>query len=227
MKMPVPDHYVPALRFRWLTQCYDPVIALTVRERTFKQQLITQATLSNHHALLDVGCGTGSLAIWVKDRYPLAEVYALDGDNKILSIARHKAQQANTLIQFDEGYAEALPYRDETFDRVVSSLFFHHLLRPQKQNTLMEILRVLKPGGECHIADWGKPTNRLMRLLFYSIQLLDGFATTRDHVDGLLPVLINDSGFENVTEHPEIQTLFGTLSLISACKPEQGNDQRG
>jgi ubiquinone/menaquinone biosynthesis C-methylase UbiE len=220
MKTNMTDNYVPALRFHWLTLLYDPVIALTVRERTFRQQLIDQAKLSDDHKILDVGCGTGTLAIWIKQRYPLADICALDGDKEILSIAARKAKKAGVDIQFNSGLSDAVPHEDNMFDRLVSTLFFHHLTLAQKQDTLTELLRVLKPGGELHIADWGKPANPLMRLLFYQIQLLDGFTTTRDNVQGQLPLLIKQSGFELVTHHHDLQTIFGTLSFISARKSE-------
>ena len=140
----------------------------------------------------------------------------MDGDLKILSIAQRKAQVGGMDIQFDHGMSFDLPYPDASFDRVLSSLFFHHLIRHNKERTLREILRVLKPKGELHIADWGKAANPIMRVLFYSIQLLDGFETTEDNVQGLLPELIENSGFSGVSRRREIATIFGTLALYSA-----------
>ena len=54
--------YIPALRFRWLTNFYDPVVSLTTRESKFKSLLITFADIQNGEAVLDIGCGTGILA---------------------------------------------------------------------------------------------------------------------------------------------------------------------
>ncbi|WP_149029983.1 class I SAM-dependent methyltransferase, partial [Effusibacillus lacus] len=78
---------------------------------------------------------------------------------------------------------------------VLSSLFFHHLTRENKSRTLAEVHRVLKPGGEIHIADWGRPRSALMRTAFFLVQMLDGFATTKDNADGLIPQLLLESGF--------------------------------
>ncbi len=213
------EHYIPALRYDWLTALYDPVIRLTTRERTFKERLIRQADIRNDAEVLDLGCGTGTLAIWVKKLYPQARVTGLDGDLKILSIAQRKAQVSGMDIQFDHGMSFDLPYPDASFDRVLSSLFFHHLTRHNKERTLREILRVLKPKGELHIADWGKASNPIMRALFYSVQVLDGFETTEDNVRGLLPELIENSGFSGVSRRGEIATIFGTLALYSAVSP--------
>ncbi len=111
-----------------------------------------------------------------------------------------------------------LPYPDNYFDRVVSSLFFHHLTLAQKERTLSELLRVLKPGSELHIADWGEPNNLLMKILFYQVQFLDGFETTRENVNGMLPMLIRNTGYVEVQQHNEYNTMFGTLVLLSAKK---------
>ena len=62
--------YVPALGFDWLTRFYDPLLALTLREKTLKDRLIAQAAIAPGHAVLDVGCGTGTLAILAKTRQP-------------------------------------------------------------------------------------------------------------------------------------------------------------
>ncbi|MEO5676568.1 MAG: methyltransferase domain-containing protein, partial [Usitatibacter sp.] len=108
-----------------------------------------------------------------------------------------------------------LPFPDGVFDAVVSSLFFHHLLRPDKRAALLEIARVIRPGGRLFIADWGQPANLASRLLFLAVQLLDGFATTRDSVEGVLPALMTDSGFEDVRIARQFATALGTLAIYS------------
>jgi ubiquinone/menaquinone biosynthesis C-methylase UbiE len=217
--MPNATHYVPALRFEALTRFYDPVVALTTRERSFKQRLLAQAALEPKHEVLDLGCGTGTLAIWAAQAEPSARVTALDGDPTVLKRAREKAERADVSIQFDQGLSYELPYASQSFDRVLSSLFFHHLLPADKERTLAEVFRVLRAGGELHIADWGRPTSSLMRLLFFSIQLLDGFPNTQQHVAGELSLLFQSSGFDQVAVRAEFATVYGTLALYSARKP--------
>jgi SAM-dependent methyltransferase len=85
------EPYIPALRFRWLTAVYDPVVALTTRERTFKHRLLSQAQIEPGMRVLDLGCGTGTLAVWLKQRTPAAEVVGLDADPAVLALARRKA----------------------------------------------------------------------------------------------------------------------------------------
>jgi SAM-dependent methyltransferase len=111
-----------------------------------------------------------------------------------------------------------LPYADESFDRVVSSLFFHHLTRENKLKTLREVWRVLKRGGGLHIADWGLPANFLMQIASRGIELLDGAETTSDNFKGLLPKLTAEAGFESVAEINYYNTLFGTIRLLESHK---------
>jgi SAM-dependent methyltransferase len=217
--MSAQDSYVPALGYRWLTGLYDPVVRLTTREATFKSALLDQAQLRPGQRVLDLACGTATLTIAAHQRQPAAELTGLDGDPEILRIARDKAQRAGMQLQFDESLSHALPYADGHFDAVLCSLFFHHLDRAAKLATLREVLRVLRPGGALHVADWGRAQEPLMRLAFYGIQLLDGFRTTEDNVRGLLPQFMTDSGFTGVRETRRFRTVFGTLSLYRADRP--------
>ena len=211
--------YVPALRFRWLTPFYDAVVSSTTRERSFKQALIRQARFEPAQQVLDLACGTGTLAIWIKQHQPQADIVGVDGDPAILFLAVRKAQKASVTVQFDHALSYSLPYPADRFDRVVSSLFFHHLSWEDKERTAQELFRVLKPGAELHVADWGRPTNALMRGLFLFIQLLDGFKNTQDNVSGKLVTAFEKAGFVEVSQRQTFGTLFGTMALYSAVKP--------
>lgn len=215
------DHrgYLPALRYHWLTTFYDPLLRWTLRESAFKRHLAKQARVEKGHRVLDLGCGTGTLAILIKSHHPAAEVLGLDADPKVLAVARAKAVRARLDVRFDQGMAFELPYPDASFDRVISSLLFHHLTRENKKQTLREVFRVLRLGGELHVADWGKAQNSLMRMAFLLVQVLDGFETTVDNVAGLLPEFFRAAGFKDIQESGQYMTVVGTLSLYSARKP--------
>ena len=198
---------------------YDSIVQLTTREGRFKQALLKQACVQDRYRVLDLGCGTGTLALMVKRAYPSAEVLGLDADLEALELARTKIAKTGIEVRLDQGLASALPYTNDSFDRVLSSLFFHHLSSELKEEAMREVVRVLRPGGEFHIADWGKPTSPTMRLAFLGVQVLDGFATTADNVRGLLPDLLWRAGFAKVEITGCFSTLFGTLSLYCALKP--------
>lgn len=206
--------YIPALGFEWLTPLYDPVMLL-MRESTFKRSLVEQANIKNGYWVLDLGCGTATLTILIKKAYPGAEVTGLDGDPKILEIAGTKVARAGLDISLDRGMSFELPYPDRSFDRVVSSLVFHHLTREDKARTFKEIFRVLSPGGELHVADFGKPHNALMYLISLVFRHLE---EAGDNINGLLPGMFRKAGFDRVEETASYMTPFGTLSLYKARK---------
>jgi ubiquinone/menaquinone biosynthesis C-methylase UbiE len=218
MKPDLPQNYVPALRFSWLTKIYDPIVRWTTRESLFKKRLVAKSGLQSGARVLDLACGTGTLALLIKNQYPDVEVIGIDGDENILGIARSKMDNDTARIQFDQGFATEMPYAEAEFDRVFSTLFFHHLNDQDKQVVFSETYRTLKIGGVLYIADWGRPNNILMRLFFYIVQLLDGFTNTRANVEGRLPKYIRDAGFKNVEVFNSINTLLGTLCLIRAEK---------
>lgn len=212
------ERYIPALGYDVLTPLYDAVVRVTVREKKFKTALIEQANFADGQHVLDLACGTGTLAVLIKKAYLKVQVTAIDGDAKILAIAKSKATKEGVDVQFDEGLSFELPYTAESFDRVVSSLFFHHLTRGDKLKTLREVWRVLKSEGELHIADWGLPSNFLMKVASSGIELLDGAEMTADNFRGLLPSLVAEAGFREVEETQHFDSLFGTVRLIQAKK---------
>ncbi len=212
------EEYIPALAYDFLTPFYDTVVGWTTRETLFKNALVEQAGLEPGQRILDLACGTGTLTLLLKRRAPRAEVVGIDGDSKILSIAKRKASADDAAIRFDQGMSFDLPYADGSFDRVVSSLFFHHLSEENKRKTLSEVGRVLKGDGELHIADWGRPANLLTKMGSRFIQMLDGSETTADNFEGRLPSIVADAGFDCVEQVREFNSLFGTIRLVRAVK---------
>ena len=211
--------YLPALRFSALTRIYDPVVRATSREGRFKEMLVEQAAPAAGQRILDLGCGTGTLAIQVKGRQPGAEVVGLDADPEMLGRARAKAEQAGVELRLAEGMSDELPFEDGSFDRVLSTLFFHHLDPEPKRCTAREITRVLRRGGELHVADWGAPADPLMAAAFLSIRMLDGFENTADNVHGELPRIFEEAGLEHAEQTDRLRTVLGTLALCRADRP--------
>jgi SAM-dependent methyltransferase len=213
-----PRPYVPALGREGLTGLYDPVLRLTTRERAFKERLLEQASLRAGMDVLDLGSGTGTLAIWAAARVPGARFTGLDGDPKVVARAREKARRADADVRFEQGLADEVPYPDASFDRVLSSLFFHHLPPEGKRGAIREVRRVLRPGGELHVADWGPPTDPLMNALSVPIRVLDGFEPTRENFAGALPAVFEEAGLERVRMHGRMRTVFGALAFYSAAR---------
>jgi len=213
LKMITQAKYIPALSFSWLTPLFDLFIKLGMRERSFKRRLIQQANIRSGMRVLDLGCGTGTLTIMIKQTYPNVEVVGLDGDQAILEIARSKANRAGVKITFDNAMAFKLPYPDNSFNRVLSSLVIHHLSTENKQLAMHEIYRVLRAGGELHIVDFGKPHNPYAHLVSLVIRHLE---EASDNIRGLIPEMIHNAGFTKVEKTAQYTTIVGGLTLFRA-----------
>jgi ubiquinone/menaquinone biosynthesis C-methylase UbiE len=213
------QQFIPALRFDTLTRLYDPVVAITTREQAFKRRLLDHAKIKNGESVLDLACGTGTLAIEIKSDSPRATVSAIDADPRILSRAMRKAKAAGVKINFEQGLSTELPYDARSFDVVVSTLFFHHLTDEAKADSAEEIRRVLKPEGRLLIADWGRAQDPMMRMMFLPVQLLDGFRTTSSNVAGRLPEMLRDARLKKVSVVDRMRTPLGTIEIVSALRP--------
>jgi SAM-dependent methyltransferase len=212
----VTERYVPAAGRRAFTRLYDPALALTMREATFRGRLCAQVLdgLPRGGAVVDVGCGTGTLGIALAGDG--ADVIGVDGDHEVLALAR--AKPGAEAVQWRKGMATALPLAGATVDRVVMSLLLHHLDGRAKRAALAEAVRVLRPGGRLHVADWGRPRDRLMRGAAWALERLDGPEGLREHLDGAVPALLADAGFAAVAVHDRLRTGWGSLELLSALR---------
>jgi len=213
--LPKSTYYIPALRFNWLTPVYDPVLRQMMPEVALKQLLIAQAQIAGGQRVLDQGAGTGTLTVMIKQACPGADVVGLDGDPGVLTIARDKATAAGVAIRFDQGLAASLPYDDGAFDRVLSSLMLHHLTTEDKRRTLRETWRVLRPGGELHVLDFGPPQNTLAWLISLIFRRLE---RTADNIAGRLPSMFRQAGFADVAQTEQCLTIIGTLALYRGRK---------
>lgn len=145
--------YIPAASRDWLLPFYDPFVKLLGAEAA-RETLLGQAAIQPGFRILDVGCGTGTFAILIKRVHPAADVTGLDPDPKALVRANRKAERALISIRLDQGFADELPYKNRTFDRVFSTFMFHHIPLEKKEKVLHEIRRVLIPGGHLHMLDF-------------------------------------------------------------------------
>ena len=100
-------------------------------------------------SILDVGCGTGALLHELAVTFPECRLAGIDPSPEMLSIARRRLP-AN--VELKRGWAEKIPYSSEIFDTVVSCNMFHYIRQPHE--ALIEMVRVLQPGGTLVITDW-------------------------------------------------------------------------
>ena len=200
-------HFIPAMGHPALTPFYDAFARTIAREQTFKRRLVDRLALRPGARVLDVGCGTGTLAIMIAAVRADVAVAAIDGDGEILERARAKAGAAGARIDFRQALATELPFADGSFDRVTSTLMAHHLETADKQQMFAEIRRVLAPGGELHLVDLGPAKSGLAR----SLQRRLRPRMLGDNLDGRLPSLMTAAGLVDVLEEDRVVTVLGPL----------------
>jgi SAM-dependent methyltransferase len=202
-------HYLPAAGYTWALPFYDLLVSLLGGDAA-RAVLLGQAALRPGQRALDLGCGTGTLLIYLKRRHPSVQAVGIDPDPQVLARARRKALAAGVTVQLNEGFGDALPYRESSFDHVFSSFMLHHLEPPEKDTTLHEVRRILAPGGVLHLLDFGGETPRAHSGL---TGWLHGSARLRDNFGGGIGTLVRSAGFSNAQPVSQGALLFGFLPI--------------
>ncbi len=203
--------YLSATGHNFFLPLYDPIMKLFGARRLFGV-LIAQAELQPGQAVLDIGCGTGTLAVWIKQAYPLVTVIGMDPDPPALARAARKAERAGVSVRFDRGFADALAYANGAFDRVFSSMMFHHLGRDERSKVLAEVRRVLKPGGRLEFLDFAGGTHNCLAQMLHGRQL-DASAEDR------LLKRMREAGLIDARRVATRSTVFGAIAYYQATAP--------
>jgi SAM-dependent methyltransferase len=133
-------------------------LALGGKWQAIRQRSADLAQLQPGERVLDVGCGTGTLALIAKERVgDRGRVSGIDPSVGMIASARRKAARQKQTIDFQVGVIEQLPFPRQTFDVVLSTFMMHMLPDELKQQGLVEIARVLKPGGRLLVVDTKRP----------------------------------------------------------------------
>jgi ubiquinone/menaquinone biosynthesis C-methylase UbiE len=215
--------YTPPLGHDALTPLYDLAIRSLTRENVWRSALVRQVAPSSYDRILDVGCGTGTLALTLKRAAPEADIIGIDPDSRALTKARDKAKAAGQAIAFVHGFLGDARLPDGWKPtKIVSSLMFHQVPLPAKGDILSTMRKMLDIGGEIHIADYGLQREAIMRGLFrMTVQLLDGVKDTQPNADGALEELMRAAGFECAPPQV-VRTMTGAISLYRARRASDG-----
>jgi ubiquinone/menaquinone biosynthesis C-methylase UbiE len=208
-----PEGYIPAAGHDFLLPLYDPMLRLLLRERKLRDRFLDLAEIEPTQRVLDIGCGTGSLLLLLKQRCASVEAIGIDGDAKALAVAHAKANKHGVAIDFEEALATRLPFADAHFDRVLSSLMLHHLSHDEKLAALREAHRVLAPGASFHIVDFGAPRTLVARI---ATRLIHHDDRMDENLDERIPALLREAGFARALERGHHDSLLGTFVFVSA-----------
>lgn len=212
-----PD-FLPAAGADWLLPLYDPLTRLFGTQRQ-RERLLDAAAIRAGDRVLDLGCGTGALSLQLWRRQRDAHVTGLDPDPKALARARTKAAREGAAIEWRQGFGDALPFPDACFERVLSSLMFHHLPHDGRRSTLAGIARVLVPGGRLLVLDFGPAQGALTHLLLRASHRGDRLA---DNLEGRIPALMAEAGLAEPHERARMGSPFGSLSIWEASRAQDG-----
>lgn len=217
------NQFVPALGFAGLTPLYDAALAIATREQVWRPALAEQVAPRSGETIIDVGCGTGTLAIMLKRREPDARVVGIDPDPEALTIAERKATREGLAIEWRQGFAReaAAVLGPGVADKAVSSLVFHQVPMLEKKAGVTAMFDAVRPGGEVHIADYARQSGA-SGLLFTVIELLDGFANTRPNADGAIEELLSSATGFPVQAWRVVPTATGAISLFACSRPITG-----
>lgn len=203
--------------FGRLAKFYDFGVRTAFRlaggERVFRDGIVAAADISPGHQVLDVSCGTGTLAGLLAERAGSAgRVVGVDLASGMLAVARRKHVAAN--LEFMQANAEELPFAGGSFDRVTVSLAIHEMNRVGRRNALAEMFRVLKPDGLAVVADMRRPDTRLTRLGARFIGLVETQTLTDLWQDGLY----NEIGRAGFADRRRILAGRGFFEIVVARK---------
>ena len=186
--------YIPPMHLDFLTPIYDLGCSLMGLGRRFRYAIIDRLGITGAEKVLDAGCGTGALLMALKERYPSVSAEGLDPAESALEIAKRKSARNGLDIKWHHGFMEELPFEDDSFDIVVSTLAFHHIDPEKKLQALKECRRVLKPAGRMVLVDVSPDDTGIFgRMIYKILSMLEHLMK----VDRIM-AMMKESGFSEV-----------------------------
>ncbi len=206
-------------------------------DEAWRKQLVKICLENNPEKVLDLCTGTGDLVFRLKkNALQKTTIKALDYSLPMLELAGKKANQKNIKgIEFIHGDAANMPFDSNYFDSIGISFAFRNLTyqNPDRDKFLLEILRVLKPGGRLVIVETSQPKNKIIRKLYhwqlrwitapigglfsgqYNAYKYLAHSATNFYNEKELSELLIKSGFLTVTAYPQF---FGVSTIYKALK---------
>lgn len=201
--------YLPAAGRDWALPLYDPFTTLFGINGA-RRALLESADLNQATRILDIGCGTGTLAVAIQERHPHLEVFGIDPDPRALAKAAKKAHRRQAAVRFAQAFSEKLPFPDSSFERVFSSFMFHHVPDEAKPQMLREALRVLRTGGSLHMLDVSRAGDKG---LVGTVKPRGIHRHLKQNSDSQILAMIRSAGFSHAEVINSDSILFRTVRI--------------
>ena len=218
--------YTPALAHSFLTPFYDISVKLFTREKTWRSKLIELTDPLPGDRILDIGCGTGTFAVWLKKSYPDCKVVGIDPDAKSLAIAKRKSAKEQVEVEWVQGFVDSASTQTlGQFSKIVTSLVLHQTSVDSKREIMEGARKMLHPDGRFCIADYGIQSTWAMKFLYRVIvQSIDGVKDTKPNAEGFIERCLADVGFDLVQQEGEYHTVTGSISILVARSTMESAD---
>ncbi len=198
-------------QYPWLYNAIAKLSAITVGgESRFRQLALEGLPINDTTRILDLCCGNGQVTRFLVERSP--QVVGLDAS----PWAVKRAKQNVPAAEFVEGWAESMPFAEQEFDIVHTSVALHEMAPEQLTQILQEVYRVLKPGGIFALIDFHSPENPLFWVGLAPFLILFETETAWQLIRTDLSQQMTEVGF--VETIPKLHA-GGSLQVIQAQKP--------
>jgi len=219
-------HYYREEAWRKIACFYDPLLKLVLLpfggEKRIRQRFVDFSSPEKREQVLDVCSGTGTLTPLVAQRVGSSgRVAGVDLSPKMIERARKKAK--TPVVSFQKVNSERLPFPGDAFDKVLISFGLHEMPESARQNTLREVSRTLKYGGNLFVLDYNLPRSPFARLIIEAfVRLVEEEFTYRMLLSGSLTAEIEETGLEVGRQELICNDMF---QMIQATKTKaEGND---
>ena len=160
--------------------------------------------------MLDICCGTGSVVLSFAELF--SDILAIGYDFSLGMLRKAKKKELSDKVIFIKGDAASLSFADDYFDIVCCSHALYELKGRDRKKALLEMKRVVKPGGKVLIMEHEVPQKKLVKILFYIRMLMMGPADSLEFLEkGIDP-------FREIFAHVGLSHTRSGKSKLLTCR---------
>lgn len=201
--------YIRPLRFASSPWMYGIFLSLSRLGKKFKKTIFETIPLIGTEKVLDIGCGDGTLVFTALEKFPELDITGIDPDDFMIEACKKEAKERNFNTLFIRGYADVLPFEDNSVDGSYITLVLHHMGKEDKRKALQEVHRVLRKGGKLTIADFRKIPMPFIAHFF----VFEQYEHLRENFEGLVHILAKEIGFSFISKTERKKSLIEIVTF--------------